>query len=276
MEYKIEELVSIVELLAEKYNAFENTSITYEKAEQFMEAVLYCINEAEQFEHYTNMLTTMMSAKQAYEIGMVYVEKKVKTALDLYNNMLSEFVDYQNRCLHDTFIKALPEFFRRYDIKFEPQNTILTLDYPILKDISEYKGIDKIYEYIKCIYLEQSFLSKFTESYVTNILYQYHHCYKDMIDNICEIVFRTIIAYILIHKPLSETIWEQTDNIKMKNIFLKNDLQYVNQYVINELKKFLKKYYENGEELFEYIEGSISGILKRFQIAMEHETFIKL
>lgn len=276
MEYKIEELVFIVEFLAEKYNAFENTSITYEKAEQFMEAVLYCINEAEQFEHYTNMLTTMMSTKQAYEIGMIYVEKKVKTALDLYNNMLSEFVDYQNRCLHDTFIKALPEFFRQYDIKFEPQNTILTLDYPILKDISEYKGIDKIYEYIKCIYLEQSFLSKFTESYVTNILYQYHHCYKDMIDNICEIVFRTIIAYILIHKPLSETIWGQTDNIKMKNIFLKNDLQYVNQYVINELKKFLKKYYENGEELFEYMEGSISGILKRFQIAIEHETFIKL
>lgn len=264
MKYKIEELISIVESLAIKYTAFESTSITYEKAEQFMEAVLYCISEIEQF--HSEMLMTEMSAQQAYEIGITYVEKKTKIALDFYNNMLPTFNDYENHCLHDTFIKALPEFFKRYDIKFEPQNTILTLDYPILKDISKYSGIDKIYEYIKCISLEQTFLSKFTEGYVISTLYQYYHYDRDSIDNICEIVLRKVIAHILIQKPLSEIIWEQTDDIKMKDVFLKNDLQYINQYVISEIKKLLEKYYKN-EEIFEYMKDSIDGIIKRFQIA---------
>ncbi len=40
MDYKIEELVPIVGRLAEKYTGFESTSVTYEKAEQLMEADL--------------------------------------------------------------------------------------------------------------------------------------------------------------------------------------------------------------------------------------------
>ncbi len=39
--YTMEELVPIVGKLAEKYTAYESTSITYEKAEQLMEAALY-------------------------------------------------------------------------------------------------------------------------------------------------------------------------------------------------------------------------------------------
>lgn len=45
-----------------------------------------------------------------------------------------------------------------YDVKFEPQNIILPLDYPVLKDLSAYTGIDRIYEFILCIHLEQRFL----------------------------------------------------------------------------------------------------------------------
>ncbi len=45
VNYEMEELVPIVGKLAEKYTAFESTSVSYEKAEQLMGAVLYCIHE---------------------------------------------------------------------------------------------------------------------------------------------------------------------------------------------------------------------------------------
>ena len=45
MDYGMSELVPIVGKLAEKYTGHEHTSISYEKAEQLMEAVLYCICE---------------------------------------------------------------------------------------------------------------------------------------------------------------------------------------------------------------------------------------
>ena len=47
MDYGMSELVPIVGKLAEKYTGHEHTSISYEKAEQLMEAVLYCICETE-------------------------------------------------------------------------------------------------------------------------------------------------------------------------------------------------------------------------------------
>ena len=46
MHYEMEELIPIVGRLAEKYTANESTSVTYEKAEQLMGAVLYCMRRS--------------------------------------------------------------------------------------------------------------------------------------------------------------------------------------------------------------------------------------
>ena len=189
MHYEMEELIPIVGRLAEKYTANESTSVTYEKAEQLMGAVLYCIHEAERQgpqegdasgnlegasdRHPLIVTEKKLSAKQAYEAGAACVEQKTRKALKLYHEILPEFQSYENECLYDTFVKGLPEFFKWYDVKFQPQNTILTMDYPVLKDISGLSGIDKVYAFIKCIRLEQRFLKKFPRSYVAEILEQY-------------------------------------------------------------------------------------------------------
>ena len=46
-EYKMEELIPIVADLVKKYTGNESTSVTYEKAQQLMDAVIYCIKEYE-------------------------------------------------------------------------------------------------------------------------------------------------------------------------------------------------------------------------------------
>ena len=43
MDYQMEELLPIVSELAQKYAGFESTSITYEKAQSLMEAVIFCL-----------------------------------------------------------------------------------------------------------------------------------------------------------------------------------------------------------------------------------------
>ena len=186
----MEELVPIVGKLAEKYTSHESTSITYEKAEQLMGAVLYCIHELWESSGNAPSLNKKLSAQRAYEMGAAYVREKTGKALDLYNRILPEFCHYENKCLYDTFVKGIPEFFKWYDVQFEPQNTILTLDYPLLKDISEYTGIDKIFEFIKAIGLEQKFLKLFPAGYVINILSKDNRNWQESMDNICEIVFK--------------------------------------------------------------------------------------
>ena len=71
MNYKMEELAQIVAGLAEKYTAKESTSITYERAEQFMGAVLYCIREVWQQKENSIISREGMSALQAYETGFM-------------------------------------------------------------------------------------------------------------------------------------------------------------------------------------------------------------
>ena len=81
MDYEMEELVPIVGKLAEKYTANESTSITYEKAEQLMGAILYCIHELKEINGNLLALNEKIPAQKAYEIGAAYVKEKTEKAL---------------------------------------------------------------------------------------------------------------------------------------------------------------------------------------------------
>lgn len=273
MKYKMEELMPIVGRLAEKYTAFESTSITYEKAEQLMGAVLYCIHElavsgrelppeGEMWEYSRSDSGEMtaqegkLSAQKAYEKGRTLVEEKVKWTLNLYNEMVPEFISYKNRCLHDTFIKGLPEFFKWYDVRFNPQDTILTLDYPVLADLSGFAGIDKIYEFVNAIRLEQVFLKAFPEEYVMRALAEYDDSFESMIDNICRAVLESVIVSILDGKNPDGTKWK-----KMQGIRLDGDSEKIKCRVNEEVKRLLQEHFEEGEALGEYFANAVDDIV---------------
>lgn len=271
MDYEMEELVPIVGKLAEKYTSHESTSITYEKAEQLMGAVLYCIHELWESSGNAPSLNKKLSAQRAYEMGAAYVRDKTGKALDLYNRILPEFCHYENKCLYDTFVKGIPEFFKWYDIQFEPQNTILTLDYPLLKDISEYTGIDKIFEFIKSIGLEQKFLKLFPAGYVINILSKDNRNWQESMDNICEIVFTHVIGHIMLGKSLTVIELKETDYFYMQEMFEQIALEDIKKHLEVTLEIYIKNYYENDRELLNYLSGAISGIVVRLKNAADNK-----
>lgn len=271
MDYEMEELVPIVGKLAEKYTSHESTSITYEKAEQLMGAVLYCIHELWESSGNAPSLNKKLSAQRAYEMGAAYVREKTGKALDLYNRILPEFCHYENKCLYDTFVKGIPEFFKWYDIQFEPQNTILTLDYPLLKDISEYTGIDKIFEFIKTIGLEQKFLKLFPAGYVINILSKDNRNWQESMDNICEIVFTHVIGHIMLGKSLTVIELKETDYFYMQEMFEQIALEDIKKHLEVTLEIYIKNYYENDRELLNYLSGAISGIVVRLKNAADNK-----
>lgn len=279
MDYEMEELVPIVAELAEKYTAFESTSITYEKAEQLMEAVLYCIREAEQPEAMMVPAGACIRARQAYKMGVERVKEKVKKSLALYHKILPGFVWFENTCLYDSVVKGLPEFFRRYDILFEPQRTILTLDYPVLRDISESEGVDKIYEFIRCVYLEQEFLKIFPEGYVAGALRKYDREYRDMAENICEIVILNAGAHLLAGKPLSELDFDENDYRKLQNIFRKTETNDLSRKLENMIEKIVRKYCADcidPIDLIEYLAAAVQNICVRLKNAAEYESLWRL
>lgn len=323
MQYKTEELIPIVAKLAERYTAKESTSITYEKVQQLMGAVIYCICEYEavqkqsfakkhsftEKEYYTenNLFTetktsfekremysqkteklssshylrihiteSSVSAMKAYETGAALVEQKVKASLQIYNEMMKRFSDYENVCLYDTVAKGLPEFFKWYDCWFEPQNTILTLDYPIIIDLSPYTGIDRIYEYILCIQLEQRFLKKYPHQFVMDILEKYTKRHRTMIENLCEIVLMNIYGHILAEKKLDELHFDAEDyQIILEKVRTKS-LDEMKMFLRNTVEKMVREYYENDEDMTEYLCKAADNIAVRIKNAVENDVLQRL
>lgn len=288
MEYEMEELVPVVGALAEKYTAHESTSVTYEKAEQLMEAVLYCIHELE--EPGSGVLASdelkkpgtgtlisgkKMSARSAYEAGAARVREKTETALKLYNRMIPEFCSYGNACLHDTVVKGIPEFFRWYDLRFEPQNTILTLDYPVLKDLLGSSGIDRILEYLRCICLEQKFLKAFPEGYVGKILSKSGMDGQEFMDNLCEAVLthlaeKALAGDKLTGKSLTELQTGKADDAYMQKLLSKTGAEEIKRRLNTALEALVRDYYENDRELLAYLSGAVSDIAVRLKTAAEY------
>lgn len=270
MNYSMEELTAAAGRLADRYTSYESTSVTYEKAEQLMGAVLYCIEEAEKEKASLPSAADGLSAWQAYKAGEALTREKAGQALSWYNELLPEFVCFENRCLRRTFMKELPAFFKRCDVSFAPQNTVVTLDYPVLSDLSAHTGIRKIYEFMRCIRLEQKFLRALPENRILRMLSAYDEGYRDLAENICEIVLLSLFCYSLSEKSLSESEWKTADSLRLQNRLRQTDSADLSARLkrLTELTcaRLLKP--EDGEDLPDlqaYLTKALPGLILRLK-----------
>ena len=72
MDYTTEELVPIVGRLAQTWTGNDHTSISYERAQQLMEAVQYCLQVVSDFTGEDNLRVSGLSAEAAYEVCLLY------------------------------------------------------------------------------------------------------------------------------------------------------------------------------------------------------------
>ena len=200
MIYEMEELVPIAAGLADQYTSKESTSISYERANHLMEAVLYCIDQGSEGRQLTG--GRGLTAKMAYEYGYELVIQKVKRTQELYHEMIMEFCAFGNENYRETVEKAIPGFFRYYDAKFAPRETIITMDYPTICPITDETGINAVAKYVEYIFYEQKFLRALPQEYVCDILFRFQPDYGKQFYNICQIIIRHILGHMLIGEPL--------------------------------------------------------------------------
>lgn len=266
--YSMEEVMPMVSELAWKYTGCDHTSVTYEKAQMLMEAVLYCIHEYEGQESNV-LLVKHVSAREAYEQGWTIVMDKLRKLQELYNQLIMDFKDYGSVCLRDTIWQGIPAFLENYDFKFAPQETLLTLDYPILREDTARSGISRVLCYVQCICLEQKFLQKMDEHDIIENLRRYHRDYGHLSENICEIVLQNMIGHMMLDKPLRETGFTREDLAVLKEILAGKTAEQIQVYGFKALEQLVIKYYDNDREMLEYLSCGIPDIMGRMQCCME-------
>lgn len=252
MEYSLEELLPVAAKLAEKYTGCESTSITNEKAQQLLGAVLYCIREQEETAEGVLLPDAgRRTAMEAYELGYSGVLKKAERIRELYNSCAQEFCSYGNRCLSDTFLKGVPAFLKYYDARFNPQQDILTYDYPLLRPIGERSGADAVYYYLSCIRLEQRFLNSFDRERVKEALDSSVEDFEEMLVNLSRTVYRELLFGML---PEYE---ESLTHEKLRE-------------ELDKLLQILLKRTGGDEELYWYLSGDLEDFAAELKNAAEH------
>lgn len=247
MNYEMEELLPIVAKLAEKYTSKESTSVSYEKARQFMEAALYCINQCEE----NNRLITgnRIPAMEAYQWGYERLIRKVKKTQIFYNDMITSFCAYGNENYHDTVTKAIPGFFKYYDVRFAPQETIITMDYPTICPITDCCGIDAIAKYLEYISYEQKFMDAMPQDYIYEVLFRFQPGYRKQFYNICSIILRHIVCHMMIGKRVGKETTEE-DYELLTGVILNNDCNGIKMKLSYLLEKLITEKYK-GDSLME-------------------------
>lgn len=269
MDYPIEELIPIVAEISAKYSGYEHSSITYEKAQLLMESVLYCINECKE-NHGYSLMVNHIPAKEAYKYGQEIVINKTKKLHSLYNELIIDFQDYGSECLKNTITKEIPVFLSRYDFKFAPQETLLTLDYPILKNLGALSGVNLVLEYMECIYLEQQFLKIIDVGYVLEILRAYHSDYEVLIENICEIVLQNTVGHIMLNKLLDSKGFDKEELEDLESFLSKKSTEEINDIVTKILILLINNYYGGDTALLRYLAYGIPNIVTRIQCNLKN------
>ncbi len=260
MNFETEELLPIVAELADKYTGKESTSITYEKARQLMAAVLYCIHEYETDPVKSQELLTMdgkTEAKRIYSLGYEAVLRNVKEAQILYNKIIPDFKYYENWCYYDTFVKGIPSFFLYYDPRFQPQNHILTLDYPVLYPVNSLRGIDTISAFVKCVSLEQGFFGKMPDEYVLHVLRAYSPDHGELIINLAGIVLRNILGCRMAGKRVNTQGYTPGELECLINYVNRNKTASLEQEMEGLVDELVRSVYDGQDEMGDYLKADL-------------------
>lgn len=267
MENNIEELLVLVKELTDIYTSKESTSITYEVAQQLMNAVLYCIRENELELENSNREEAIVSTeryfsttREAYDNGYRLVVEKIKKANEIYNNIITDFMDYGNRAYYDTVVKGIPEFFKWYDPRLNPMNHIILIDYPVLEPLHDFEGVDLIYHYLICIQMEQKFLKQFPQDYVRELLIQFHSDYEELLINHCGVILKKVLVNLLIGEKIEKIKYDAADYEKLSEIIRGTKKEELEDKLYGHLQRLINHIYSGDNSLYHYLSNEILNI----------------
>ncbi len=160
--YDMDDLVPIVAMLTEKYTGHDSSSVTYEKANS-ADGGSSVLHPEVQNGGEGILVSQQQSAMQAYRTGYSGAQKDGGTACLLRTQEKAGFVR-MGMYICGYIAEGDSGFFEHMTKYLSAQNTILTLDYPILVDVSQYQGIDCVICMSEISHRKQLFLAKFCET----------------------------------------------------------------------------------------------------------------
>ncbi len=98
---------------------------------------------------------------------------------------------------------------------------------------------------------------------MTGVLRAYSGEYEEMFENLCGIVLADVMWHILLKKPFDSEGMTESDRSKIQAVLGMCSKEEAKENMREMVKNFLREFYEDGEEIWRYVENECDNIVVR-------------
>jgi len=271
------QIMLILKDLIMRYTRGESTSVTIDTAERIFNSICYCIDAYIcGFNNPKDGMTALKAEniRKIYEKGIVIVTSCIAEAKILYKDIVKNRLEVPHEAYNATIDEALHSFFENYGVVFDAQNTMASIDYPLIFDDMSIKGVFYIKQYLEHLKIETEFCRLFNREDVVKTLSNYGRVYSidymTSLINIFEVVINNSIFSVL-----SGNKGDMLTISKFQYDLLNSKLACLNPYEINTImdeaiEKVIKDLGINQYKLIDYIHQYKSIFMPRVLNAVEN------
>jgi len=198
------QIMFILKDLIMRYTKGESTSVTIETAEKILNSIYYSIDAYTESLHNPEdgiSLLKTKKIKEIYEKGFELVKSCVSETKMLYERILKNKLDVPLEEYNITIDEAFSDFFRKYGVVFDAHDTMASIDYPLVFDDMNIRGIFYIKHYLENLETETEFCRLYTKEDITKVLANYGRIYsidyRTSLINLFEILINNLIFSVL-------------------------------------------------------------------------------
>lgn len=271
------QLMSLLKDLIIKYTHGESTSVKVETAQSILLSVFYSIDALMfSFNNPEDAIGLLRSDNIAkiYKKSFDIVSLCLEETKSLFHTTKNNKLDFPVKAYHSTIDEALPDFFNNYDIMFKAQDTMASMDYPLLFDDMSIKGIYYIKQYLEKLEIETHFCRMFAKNDINHLLFNYGRAYgldyREALINVFEIVLTNSIFSVLSDSNVYGLSISPVQHANLQKKFNSLAPSQCSSLINEGIENLLRHVQADQPQLRDYISNFKSVLMPRFLIALTH------
>ncbi|OBR92565.1 hypothetical protein CLRAG_24150 [Clostridium ragsdalei P11] len=264
----------VLQNLIVRYTKGKSSSIKEDTAVRILNSIYYAINAYIKGSTNSSKGFSLMvqdDIVKMYESGIEILKKSVLECKELYGEVKENKLHIPNEIYNYTIDTALTCFFESYDIVFAAQDVTCTMDYPLVFDNMNIKGIYYIKQYLEKLKIETEFCNFFTQAAIRKLLRDYGKKYKINIIKAPINVFEILIdqsLFLVLSESSEEKLTISMDEFKrISERFLGKSKEEISLIVNRAFSKIISKFNIKSLKLIGYIKKYENSFKTRFLIA---------
>lgn len=271
-----------IKLLAdttESYNKDESSSIKIEVAQNIMASSFYTISI------YLKSLCDIYSAldsikkepiSKLYKQGRSIINEKLDDAKHLYGLVWETKIQNPNYTYNATIEEGIKSFFKQYNADYEAHETPASIDYQLMNPVTGLTGVEYITQYLKNLYMENLFCSKFDATIIHEAMSGYDETYKDLLVNIFGQVLINALGCVALNKDILSLNLTSADIEKLKSDLTSETRESIYDLLQQNADMVIKTLAITSSSLKEYIFAGLPEFASRIHSAINNDTLQKI